>query len=185
MVAQVPFFTHFMFRDHLKNFVHLRGWQGGLGTGMGVALGAKLANPAKMVVFVVGDGAFNYNALPASFGFAQQYNCPILIAVMNNSGYISQTWNFYKHFPQGYALSTGNTHGNVIEPAPKYAQLPLAWGGLGIEVSEISDDEESLKKGAFKELFVETVGTGGTGGTGEQLGPQLTNTLLLDVKVSP
>ena len=142
MVSQIPSFTHYFFQQPEKQFQHCRGWQGGLGTGIGVALGAKLANPNRMVVCVVGDGAFNYNPIPACFGFSQQCNLPILIVVMNNSGYISQTWNFYKYFPEGAALSNHYLPGASIDPSPKYALLPPAWGGYG-ECVETKQDLSS------------------------------------------
>lgn len=165
MVAQVPLFTHFLFRDPTKSFVHLRGWQGGLGTGLGIALGAKVSNRDKTVVCVVGDGAFQYNPVPAALGFAQQYNCPILIAIMNNAGYVSQTWNFHRYFPTGSALTSQNTLGNVISPTPKYALLAQVWGGLGLEVSDEASLKTALKQSAGPGL--------------------LSQVLLLDVSVSP
>eukprot|EP00516_Mucochytrium_quahogii_P001162 CAMPEP_0203756714 /NCGR_PEP_ID=MMETSP0098-20131031/9935_1 /ASSEMBLY_ACC=CAM_ASM_000208 /TAXON_ID=96639 /ORGANISM=" , Strain NY0313808BC1" /LENGTH=556 /DNA_ID=CAMNT_0050648689 /DNA_START=111 /DNA_END=1778 /DNA_ORIENTATION=- len=139
MVSQVPNFTHFLFQDKTKEFKHCRGWQGGLGTGLSVALGCKLGNPDKTVVCIIGDGAFNYNPIPACFGFSNQYKCPIIVAVMNNEGYISQTWNFHKYYPSGSALTTKNTYGSVINPTPNYAELPLAWGGIGIQVQTEKD----------------------------------------------
>ena len=58
---------------------------------------------------------------------------------MNNSGYVSQTWNFYKYFAEGAALSTRNTLGNVISPDPEYHKIPEAWGGQGIRVETQED----------------------------------------------
>ena len=137
-LTQVPCYTHFLFQNPSKHFQHVRGWQGGLGTGIGVGLGAKVGNPDKVVVCIIGDGAFNYNPIPAAFGFAQQYNVPLLVCIMNNSGYISQTWNFYRYFPNGAALNSNNTLGNVISPTPKYSLLAPVWGGNGYEVRNYS-----------------------------------------------
>ena len=116
----------------------VRGWQGGLGTGLSIALGAKIANPDTPVVCIIGDGAFNY----ACFGFAQQHKTP---SVMNNEGYVSQTWNFYKYFSAGTALAQQNTYGDVIDPRPDYQQLPKAWGGTGSRVSTEKELEASLQ----------------------------------------
>ena len=74
-----------------------------------------------MVVCVIGDGAFNYNPVPACLGLAQQYGVPILVIICNNQGYVSQEWNLYKYFPSGYALRDNNPYGRVIEPTPDYA----------------------------------------------------------------
>lgn len=145
MVAQVPFFTHYLFQDPSKKLTHIRGWQGGLGTGLSIALGAKIANPGTPVVCIIGDGAFNYNPVNACFGFAQQHKTPILVCVMNNEGYVSQTWNFYKYFSAGTALAQQNTYGDVIDPRPDYQQLPKAWGGTGSRVTTENELEASLQ----------------------------------------
>ena len=134
MVSQVPSFTHYFFQQPEKEFLHYRGWQGGLGTGIGVALGAKLAHPDRTVVCAIGDGAFNYNPIPSCLGFSQQYNVPIIILVMNNSGYMSQNWNMHKYFPEGSALANGYLPGSAIDPSPKYSLLPPVWGGYGERV---------------------------------------------------
>lgn len=145
MVAQVPYFTHFLFQDPTKDLMHLRGWQGGLGTGLSIALGAKMANPDTPVVCIIGDGAFNYNPVNACFGLAQQYKAPILVCIMNNEGYVSQTWNFYKYFSDGAALTEQNTYGDVIDPRPDYQHLPQVWGGTGSRVATEAEVELSLK----------------------------------------
>ena len=49
-----------------------------------------------VVCAIVGDGAFNYTPIAASFGFAQQYKTPILCIVANNNGFVSQGWNVFK-----------------------------------------------------------------------------------------
>src|SRR5438874_5761923 len=45
---------------------------GGLGMGLGTALGVKNAHPARPVVLTIGDGSFYYNAVVAAFGAAQE-----------------------------------------------------------------------------------------------------------------
>lgn len=149
MVSQVPYFTHYLFSQPDKQFQHCRGWQGGLGTGIGVALGAKMANPEKTVVCIVGDGAFNYNPIPACFGLSQQEQLPIIIVVMNNSGYISQTWNFYNYFPEGAAVSTQYMPGAAIDPSPNYSMMPQAWNGIGKRI-ESKDELSSQLDEALK-----------------------------------
>lgn len=59
---------------------------GGLGTmgyGLGAAIGAKVGNPDKPVVFVTGDGSFrmNFNEL----GTVAKYNLPIVVLLLNNN----------------------------------------------------------------------------------------------------
>jgi acetolactate synthase-1/2/3 large subunit len=144
IVAQVPAMIHHLFRD--RDFSHIRGWAGALGTGMPTALGVKLARPRDMVICVIGDGAFNYNPVPACLGLAQQYGVPILVIICNNQGYVSQEWNLYKYFPSGYALRDNNPYGRVIEPTPDYAAMAPAFGAHGECVTEPAKLEAAIQR---------------------------------------
>ena len=63
---------------------------GGLGVGLGLALGVKHAQPDRPVVCTIGDGAFHYNPVVGSFGAAQEHRLPILVVLFDNAGYLSQ-----------------------------------------------------------------------------------------------
>ncbi|HET7881257.1 MAG TPA: thiamine pyrophosphate-dependent enzyme [Acetobacteraceae bacterium] len=145
IIAQVPAMIHHLFRA--RDFNHIRGWAGALGTGLPTALGVKLARPNDVVVCVIGDGAFNYNPIPACLGLAQQYRVPVLVIICNNQGYVSQEWNLYKYFPSGYALRENNPYGRVIEPTPDYAKLAPAFGAHGECVSEPAQLEAAIRRG--------------------------------------
>ena len=142
IVAQVPAMIHHLFRE--RDFSHIRGWAGALGTGLSTALGVKLARPHDMVVCVIGDGAFNYNPIPACLGLAQQYRVPVLVIICNNQGYVSQEWNLYKSFPSGHALRENNPYGRVIEPTPDYAAMAPAFGAHGECVNQPAQLEAAL-----------------------------------------
>lgn len=144
IIAQVPPMIQHLFRD--RDFSQIRGWAGALGTGLPTALGVKLARPKDVVVCVIGDGAFNYNPVPACLGLAQQYNVPVLVVICNNQGYASQEWNLYKYFPSGYALRDNNPYGKVIEPTPDYAAMAPAFGAHGECVSEPAKLEEAIRR---------------------------------------
>ena len=144
IIAQVPAMIHHLFRE--RDFSHYRGWAGALGTGLPTALGVKLARPKDVVVCVIGDGAFNYNPVPACLGLAQQYGVPILVIICNNQGYVSQEWNLYKYFPSGYALRENNPYGRVIEPTPDYAAIAPAFGAHGECVSEPGQLESAIRR---------------------------------------
>ncbi len=144
IIAQVPAMIHHLFRD--RDFTHIRGWAGALGTGLPTALGVKLARPNDIVVCVIGDGAFNYNPVPACLGLAQQYNVPILVVICNNQGYVSQEWNLYKYFPSGYALRDNNPYGRVIEPTPDYAAMAPAFGAHGECVTDPGKLEAAIQR---------------------------------------
>src|SRR5262249_47556644 len=102
VVSEITHLTQFLFES--RPFRQYRGWSGALGTGLGTALGVKLARPDDTVVCVIGDGALHYNPVPAALGFAQEYGLPLLIVVCDNGGYMSQTWNVHKYFADGAAV---------------------------------------------------------------------------------
>jgi acetolactate synthase I/II/III large subunit len=144
IIAQVPAMIRHLFRE--RDFSHVRGWAGALGTGLSNALGVKLARPDDMVVCVIGDGAFSYNPVPACLGLAQQYGVPILVIICNNQGYVSQEWNLYKYFPSGFALRDNNPYGRVIEPTPDYAAIAPAFGAHGECVADRGQLEPAIRR---------------------------------------
>jgi acetolactate synthase-1/2/3 large subunit len=120
---------------------------GGLGTGIGTALGIKNANPERPVILLIGDGSFNYNPSPAGLGFAQEHCTPIMIIIMNNHGYLSQQQGLPRHFPDGWAMKTGTFVGTSIGPAPDYVALVNAFGGYGEVVENPKDVRATLERG--------------------------------------
>ncbi|OBI53273.1 thiamine pyrophosphate-dependent enzyme [Mycobacterium sp. E796] len=134
ITSQVPQMIQFLYAR--KPFQQYRGWAGALGTGLGTALGVKLARPGRSVVCIVGDGAWHYNPVPAALGFAQEYGVPLFIVLCNNRQYASQTRNLLKYYPGGAAVREENFVGNVIEPTPDYVKQAEAYGGRGERVQK-------------------------------------------------
>jgi len=60
---------------------------GGLGWGFPASLGAKLASPGKMVLSVLGDGAYMFANPTACHYVAQMQNLPVLTVIYNNALY--------------------------------------------------------------------------------------------------
>ncbi|BFO19206.1 hypothetical protein SHKM778_55940 [Streptomyces sp. KM77-8] len=82
--------------------------QGGLGQGIAVALGVKLAARERPVVLTIGDGAFTYNPVIPSYDAARAYELPVLIVVFNNRVYKSMNLNHRRFYPDGAAAGTGS-----------------------------------------------------------------------------
>ena len=120
---------------------------GGLGQGLPNALGMKLAMPDRLVVVAVGDGAFFYNPIVASFGLCQEYHLPILTVIFNNSGYASQQGSLEKWYPDGFAHRSGQHLGTSIGPRPEYAKIVEAFGGCGEAVDRPQDVVPAIKRG--------------------------------------
>jgi acetolactate synthase-1/2/3 large subunit len=144
IVSEITQMKQFLFES--KPFRQYRGWTGALGTGLGTALGVKLARPGDTVVCVIGDGAFHYNPVPAALGFAQQYGTPILIVVCDNRGYASQTWNVHRYFADGAAARSGQFFGDVLSPTPDYVRLAEAYGGTGERVESTAVLESAIDR---------------------------------------
>jgi acetolactate synthase-1/2/3 large subunit len=120
---------------------------GGLGVGLGTALGVKAARPDRTVVALVGDGAFHYNPVPASFGASQEHGLPILVLLFDNSGYRSQKGDVIHEYPNGWAVRSQKFVGTSIEPRPDYAMLARAYGGYGERVEAPGDVRAALLRG--------------------------------------
>jgi acetolactate synthase-1/2/3 large subunit len=163
VVAEALVMPQVLFQS--KPFRQYRGWVGALGTGLGTALGVKLARPSDTVACIIGDGAFHYNPAPAALGFSQQYRAPLLIVVCNNAGYQSQRWNVFKYFGTGAAVRTGQFFGSDLDPMPDYARVAEAYGATGERVVKTADLEPAIERA------LATVASG--------------RTALLDVLVAP
>ncbi|WP_326701198.1 thiamine pyrophosphate-binding protein [Streptomyces sp. NBC_01754] len=102
--------------------------QGGLGQGIAVALGAKLAAPDRPVVFTVGDGAFTYNPVIPSYDASKTYGLPVLIVVFNNRVYRSMNLNHRRFYPEGAAAETGEWLGTDLNRLPRLAAFAEPFG---------------------------------------------------------
>ena len=82
---------------------------GGLGQGLGIALGMKLAAHKRPVTLLIGDGGFLYNPVIQALGASKNHNLPILIVVFNNKGYMAMQKGHVHHYPDG-AAESANMH---------------------------------------------------------------------------
>ena len=120
---------------------------GGLGWGLGAALGAKLASPDRDVICCVGDGAYIFGSPTASHFVSRAYNLPVLFVVFNN-----RTWNAVKRAVQtyardGWAVRTDAMPLTALEPAPDYEMLCRASGGHGEKVEDPAALPDALRRG--------------------------------------
>ena len=99
----------------------------GLGTGLGLNIGAKLAAPDKFVVNFMGDAAFGMTGL--DFETAARSGIPILTIVLNNSTMAIET----SHMARSHELYRTRDLGG------QYADLARAMGGWAEKVKDPSD----------------------------------------------
>ncbi len=119
---------------------------GGLGQGLGLALGVKLAKGNQPVVALMGDGGFLYNPVTACFGVAGEANLPFLTVLFNNGCYEAMKGNHLAYYPDGDAAQAGIWHGVHI-PGPDYARLVEPFGGYGERVEDPSQLHQALRNG--------------------------------------
>ncbi|MEU1180299.1 thiamine pyrophosphate-dependent enzyme [Streptomyces sp. NPDC005820] len=102
--------------------------QGGLGQGLAVALGVKLAARDRPVVLTIGDGAFAYNPLVPSYDASRTYELPLLVVVFNNRAYRSMNLNHRRFYPDGAAAGTGEWLGTDLHRLPRLASFAEPFG---------------------------------------------------------
>jgi acetolactate synthase-1/2/3 large subunit len=135
-----------MLRRHLpQNFPQsfFRG-HGGLGQGIGTALGIKLAAPERPVVLVIGDGSFLYNPIIQGLGASQRHQLPIVIVVLNNRSYEAMRRSHLQHYPDGASVSASLHYGVRID-GPEYDRLGNHFGFFGRRVEALPELDEALE----------------------------------------
>ena len=117
-----------------------------MGFGAPAALGAKLAQPDRIVVALVGDGGFGQN--PAVLATAAEENIAVVWVVMNNGAYGTIAGLEMAHF--------GTTYGTVFKRngtnySPDFAAVARAFGVEGVRI-------ESAEQ--FRPAFEQAIASG-------------------------
>jgi acetolactate synthase-1/2/3 large subunit len=101
----------------------------GLGWGLGAAVGAKLADPSKTIVCVVGDGSWAFGSPIVAYWMAERFATPFLTVILNNQGYAATKEAIRSVAPGGYARTAGSYPAcDVPTPPQRYARLAEAMG---------------------------------------------------------
>jgi acetolactate synthase-1/2/3 large subunit len=120
--------------------------QGGLGQGLGVALGAKLAAGDRLVVQTVGDGTWLYNPVPQGIMASAQYGLPLLVVIFNNHKYLSMRFNLTRAYPEGTYVATKSGYGVDLSAQPDAAAVAAAAGAAGFTVMTTPELAPTLEK---------------------------------------
>jgi acetolactate synthase-1/2/3 large subunit len=135
-------------RPNPNTFVRSGG--GGLGWSGGMALGAKLAAPDKMAVQVVGDGGFYFGGPSSVFAVAKQYKLPILVMLLDNTGWSAVKESTLRVFPKGTANETDKFQASLM-PDAEFSKIGEAFGAYGEKVTNPDDVPAALAR-AIKEV---------------------------------
>jgi len=122
--------------------------QGGLGQGMGWALGVKLAVGERLTVLTIGDGSYLYNPIVQSFLASRDFGLPLLIVVFNNKQYLSMKMNHLRFYPEGAAVTTANHLGVDLSTQPELEQFAAPFGMHLESVSDYATLDDALERAA-------------------------------------
>ena len=134
--------------------------QGGLGQGLGVTLGAKLAmqgegedgtgrgagGRSRMAVLTVGDGSWLYNPVLPGLMASAEHGLPVLVVIFNNGSYASMKNNHLRSYPEGAAARSGHFRGVDLSAQPDAAAVASAAGAAGITVRATEQLAPALEK---------------------------------------
>lgn len=119
---------------------------GGLGWGLGAALGAKLAAPDDLIVATIGDGSYFFGNPMAAHYCARAYDLPILFIIVNNAGWGAVRRATKAMYPDGKALGGNDIPLSRLDPAPDYEQIIAACGGYGERISDPAELPDALAR---------------------------------------
>jgi len=132
---------HQMWAAQFFPFDRPRQWvnSGGLGTmgfGLPAAIGAKVADPSKIVINVTGDGSILMNV--QELVTASQYDIPVINVILNNHflGMVRQWQTFF--YEKRYSETD-------LSYQPNWKMLVEACGGVGYDVTTKEEFDNALK----------------------------------------
>jgi acetolactate synthase-1/2/3 large subunit len=132
-------------RDKPETFYSL-GPAGGLGWGLGAAIGAKLAAPDKLIVAALGDGSYMFGNPTVSHWVQDKFKLPVLSIVFNNSRYGAVRRATLSMFKDGVAGETDGRFLADLDPSPPFDEFVKAQGGHGERVERPQDVPAALKR---------------------------------------
>jgi acetolactate synthase-1/2/3 large subunit len=142
---EYPLSLEYCPRDKAETFFSV-GPAGGLGWGLGAAIGAKLAAPEKLVVATLGDGSYMFGNPTVSHWVQQKFKLPILSIVYNNSRYGAVRRATLSMFKDGVAGETDGRFLADLDPSPPFDEFVTAQGGHGERVERPEDVPAALKR---------------------------------------
>jgi acetolactate synthase I/II/III large subunit len=119
---------------------------GGLGWGIGAALGAKLASPEKTVICALGDGAYMFGNPTAGHYVSEAMHLPVLFIIANNARWAAVHRSTLSTYPKGHASQMPQPPFATLEPSPRFEHVVKASGGHGEAVTEPKELMPALQR---------------------------------------
>lgn len=128
----------------------LSGSSGGLGVGLGQALGAKFAARDRQVITCCGDGSYMFGLPTASHYVAQAEKLATLTIIMNNSMWYAVRRATLGMYPDGVASKANKLPLVDLTPSPDYEKIVEACGGYGEKVEDPAKLVGAIERGLQK-----------------------------------
>ena len=122
---------------------------GCLGWGLGAAIGAKLAEPKKIVIAIVGDGALMFS--PQALWTAAHERISIIVLVCNNNGYSSVRLSF-DSFARRSKRKVSVESSEILYPRLDLVSLGKALGVTAVSVTDEIELPNALDSAIISEM---------------------------------
>jgi acetolactate synthase-1/2/3 large subunit len=120
---------------------------GGLGWGLGTALGLKAADRSKTVIATLGDGAYLFSEPTSCHFVARAQDLPVLVVLFNNGKWEAVKAATLSVHPQGWAKSTEHYALTELAPSPRFEEIVKAFDGYGERVEDPREVTPALQRG--------------------------------------
>jgi acetolactate synthase-1/2/3 large subunit len=118
---------------------------GGLGSSGGMALGAKLANPDRLAIQIVGDGSFYFNVPSSVFAVSKKYNLPILTIVLDNGGWSAVKQSTLRVYPDGEAKAEDAFQSELVADVD-FSKVGEAFGAYGEKLVDPAEAPGAIER---------------------------------------
>ncbi len=126
------------------------GGAGGLGRGLGGALGAKLAAPHRQAIATVGDGSYMFCTPMAAHFVSQARKLPTLTIISNNAEWHAVRRATLMASPNGPASRANDMPLISLAPSPKFEKAIEACDGYGEAVEDPAKFRDALERALNK-----------------------------------
>lgn len=120
---------------------------GALGTGLGVALGAKIADPSRAAVCCVGDGSFMLGNPTPALLVSRALGLPVLVIVASNGMWYAVEQSTIDIYPGSATDDPDGLPLTRFGYSPDYAKLASACGAYGERVTDPEQLADALRRG--------------------------------------
>lgn len=132
-VGDLTFWFGQQFRANQQEVVISGHWRL-MGWAIPAAIAARLENPGRQVLCLIGDGGFGISGMELATAF--RYDLPITVVVINNGSLAIEKHSQFAH---------GNPEFGTDIHNPDFAEIGEAWGGTGFKVTRPDELEPALR----------------------------------------